>query len=249
MSDTLFIGANHIHLDEIGSTNSYAKELIASQNMPEGTLVTAGHQTAGRGQAGSRWQDEPSLNLAASYILYPGFLPVDKQFSLNMAISLAVRELCEELTGEEIRIKWPNDIYSADSKLAGILIENTIIGNMMGSSVIGIGLNVNQTNFDPALPNPCSIKTITGNDVTLEKVIKSLNGYIEKYYFQLRQSHFNFLDRAYTDNLYRYHRTGLFSRGGQTFRGEITGVSKEGKLLIHADGKELRFGMKEVEYL
>jgi BirA family biotin operon repressor/biotin-[acetyl-CoA-carboxylase] ligase len=249
MSDTLFIGAHHLSLETVDSTNTYAKTLIADQRPPEGTLVTTRLQTAGRGQSGSTWQAEPGLNLTASYILYPSFLSADRQFFLNMAVSLAVRELCEEITGHEIRIKWPNDIYHKNKKLAGILIENTISGSQLASSVVGIGLNINQTTFDPGLPNPTSVKLITGQQTQIEAVIPQLNSYIEKYYLQLRQLHFNFLDKGYMVHLYRYHQTATYSRNGQTFRGEITGVTKEGKLIIESGGKELRFGMKEVEYL
>ena len=166
-----------------------------------------------------------------------------------MAVSLAVRDLCEEITGHEIRIKWPNDIYQRNKKLAGILIENTISGSNLSSSVIGIGLNINQTEFDPALPNPTSVKRITGQDHDVETVISKLNSYLEKYYLQLRQLHFNFLDKGYTVNLYRYNQTAVFRKSGQEFRGEITGVTKEGKLIIESNGRYYRFGLKEVEYV
>jgi BirA family biotin operon repressor/biotin-[acetyl-CoA-carboxylase] ligase len=156
--------------------------------------------------------------------LYPTFLAADKQFFLNMAVSLAVRELCEEAINDEIRIKWPNDIYHKNKKLAGILIENTISGSQLASSVIGIGLNVNQTEFDPNIPNPTSLKLVSGQEQTLEKITHKLSVYLEKYYLQLRK-----------DN--------------QEFRGEIVGVTKEGKLIIESNGKQLKFGMKEVEYL
>jgi BirA family biotin operon repressor/biotin-[acetyl-CoA-carboxylase] ligase len=249
MSDTLFIGANHISLPSVDSTNTYAKQLIAEKKPVEGTLVTAMEQTAGRGQVGSQWHTVPGMNLTASYVLYPAFLSADKQFFLNMAVSLALRELCEELTNQEIRIKWPNDIYHRKKKIAGILIENTISGSQLSSSVIGIGLNVNQTDFDLSLPNPTSIKLITGNDFAIGMIIPKLSIYIEKYYLQLRQLHFNFLDKGYTVHLYKYHQTSSFMKNGQEFRGEITGVTKEGKLIIESNGKELKFGMKEVEYL
>jgi BirA family biotin operon repressor/biotin-[acetyl-CoA-carboxylase] ligase len=250
MSETLFIGANHISLETVDSTNTYAKNLLGGKKPSEGTLITTEEQSAGRGQAGSQWLSIPGLNLTASYILYPAFLSADKQFFLNMAISLAVRELCEDVTGHEIRIKWPNDIYHRNKKLAGILIENTISGSQITSSVVGIGLNVNQTSFDPDLPNPTSVKLITGQELSIETIILKLNAYIEKYYLQLRHLHFNFLDKGYTVHLYRYHQTASYSRaGGQVFRGEITSVTKEGKLIIESNGKELRFGMKEVEYL
>jgi BirA family biotin operon repressor/biotin-[acetyl-CoA-carboxylase] ligase len=249
MSNPLFTGANHIALDSVDSTNSYAKLLIAGQRPPEGTLITASEQTAGRGQAESKWHTDAGLNLTASYILYPTFLAADKQFFLNMAVSLAVRELCEEAINDEIRIKWPNDIYHKNKKLAGILIENTISGSQLASSVIGIGLNVNQTEFDPNIPNPTSLRLASGQNQTLETITHKLSVYLEKYYLQLRNLHFNFLDKAYMVNLYRYHQTALYRKDNQEFRGEIVGVTKEGKLIIESNGRQLKFGMKEVEYL
>ncbi|MCW3127935.1 MAG: biotin/acetyl-CoA-carboxylase ligase, partial [Bacteroidetes bacterium] len=173
----------------------------------------------------------------------------DKQFFLNMAVSLAVRELCEEVTNDEIRIKWPNDIYHKKKKIAGILIENTISGSQLSSSVIGIGLNVNQTEFDPGIPNPTSLKLITGQEQSLDAVTQKLSIYMEKYYLQLRNLHFNFLDKGYTVHLYRYNQTASFRKDNQEFRGEIIGVTKEGKLIIESNGKQLKFGLKEVEYL
>ena len=249
MPDTLFIGTNHISLDVIDSTNSYAKSLLTTDKIPEGTLITAREQTAGRGQTENVWQTEAGSNLSASYILYPSFLSADRQFFLNMAVSLAVRELCEEAVNDEIRIKWPNDIYHKNKKVAGILIENTISGSQLSSSVIGIGLNVNQIEFAPAIPNPTSLRLITGREQDLHSITEKLSGYIEKYYLQLKNLHFNFLDKAYTVHLYRYNQTALFRKDNQEFRGEIVGVTKEGKLMIESNGKQLRFGLKEVEYL
>lgn len=249
MSHPLFVGANHIALHSIDSTNNYAKNLLSAQKVPEGTLITAAEQTAGRGQAGSRWQTEPGLNLTASYILYPTFLSADRQFFLSMAVSLAVRELCEEMVNDEVRIKWPNDIYHNGRKLAGILIENTISGSQLSSSIIGIGLNVNQVEFDPALPNPASLRTVTSQEQNLQRITERLSSYLEKYYLQLRSLHFNFLDKAYMVNLYQYNKTALYRKDGQEFRGEIVGVTKEGKLIIESGGKQWKFGLKEVEYL
>lgn len=249
MSDTLFVGSNHITLDSVDSTNDYAKKLLGENRPPEGTLITARSQTKGRGQAGSKWQAAAGLNITASIVLYPTFLTADKQFFLNMAVSLAVKELCEELTNDEIRIKWPNDIYHRDNKLAGILIENTISGSHLSSAIIGVGLNVNQTTFDPALPNPTSIQLITEEVRSIDKATRRLCVYIEKFYLQLRQQHFNFLDKGYMVSLYRYHQTATYRKDKQEFKGQITGVTKEGKLIIESNGKDLKFGMKEIEYL
>ena len=250
MNETLFIGRNTIMLDSVDSTNNYAKELLSKSKPIAGTAIMAKEQYAGRGQMGNTWQTQAGKNLTLSVILYPDFLDADKQFYLNMAISLGVKDFCESvLQDDEVRIKWPNDIYHLDNKLGGILIENSISAGKIASCVVGIGLNINQTEFDPSVPNPASFAKITETPHAIDKLAEKLFSFLEKYYLQLRQQHFNFLDRAYTDSLYRYQQTHEFKKGNQVFKGEINGVAKDGKLLIHSNGKELRFAFKEVEYI
>lgn len=247
--DTLFIGKNCIELSAVGSTNSYAKNLLATERPPEGTLITASEQHAGRGQVGNTWQSEPGKNMTASVILYPEFLDADKQFFLNMAVSLAVKDFCESVLNDEVKIKWPNDIYWRDKKLGGILIENTITGSRISTSVVGIGLNVNQEVFPESLPNPVSMIQISTIEYKIQHLLGGLSAYLEKYYLQLRQQHFNFLDKAYTVALYRYQQTHEYKKGNQILRGEINGVAKDGKLILHCNGREMRFAFKELEYV
>ena len=252
MNNSLFIGKNLIELDSVDSTNSFAKEMLSNSRPIEGTVITAKEQFAGRGQMGNKWNAEAGKNITLSLVLYPDQLDADKQFFLNMAIALAVKDFCEFVLGDEIKIKWPNDIYYHDRKIAGILIENSISGTKITSSVVGIGINVNQEEFDPALPNPASliqIKKPSAPLYDLPVLIGELCAYLEKYYLQLRQQHYHFLDKGYTVALYRYQQTHEFKRGDTTFKGEINGVAKDGKLIIHSGGKELRFGFKEVEYI
>lgn len=249
MSGQLFIGKSLIELDSVDSTNSYLKNLMNSANPPEGTVVITREQTAGRGQQGASWASEPDSNITLSVLLYPDFLDADKQFYLNMAVSLGVKDFCEFILKDEVKIKWPNDIYHLNRKLGGILIENTVTGQRLSSSVVGIGLNVNQRQFDVSIPNPVSMTQITGQTFDLSTLVNDLCAFLEKYYLQLRQQHFNFLERAYTDALFRYQQTYEFKKGGQVFKGEINGVTKEGKLVIHCQGKEQRFAFKEVEYV
>lgn len=249
MLNTLFTGRRVISLESIDSTNNFAKELLRTDKVVEGTLISAREQVAGKGQAGNKWLTEPGQNLTVSYILQPGFLPVDKQFYLSMVASLAVRECCETLAHTDFHIKWPNDIYYLDEKIAGILIENILTGNKISSAVIGIGLNVNQTFFDISIPNATSLRNVNFEQYDLAIVRDTLSYFLEKYYLQLRLMHYNFIERAYVTSLYRYHQTALFISGKKTFRGQITGVSKDGKLLIESDGKEMRFAFKEVQFV
>lgn len=248
-SSPLFIGVNVIELKETTSTNTEAKLLIEQEKPLEGTLIIANKQTKGKGQHGNSWQTEAGKNLTCSYILYPVFLSADKHFYLNMVVSLAVKEVCEVILEDEVKVKWPNDIYYGNKKIAGILIENSISGATVITSIVGIGLNVNQTEFDTNLQNPGSLKQFTGHDILLQNIQQNLNVFLEKYYLQLRQQHFHFLQRAYTEALFRYNQTALFKKGEQTFKGEITGIARDGKLIIESNGKELRFNMQEVKFV
>jgi len=253
MTTTLFIGKNLIELDSVDSTNSFARQLLSNSRPAEGTVIMAKEQFAGRGQMGNKWSTEAGKNITLSIVLYPDQLEADKQFFLNMAIALAVKDFCEFVLLDEVKIKWPNDIYYHDKKIGGILIENSISGSKITSSVLGIGINVNQEEFDEGLPNPASLiqikKPADASTYDIPKLVEELCSCIEKYYLQLRQLHYNFLDKAYTEALYRYQQTHEFKRGESTFKGEINGVTKDGKLVIHSGTKELRFGFKEVEYI
>ena len=247
--DTLFVGKNIIELESVDSTNNYAKELLTKEKPVEGTVIFAHEQQNGRGQMGNTWKTEAGKNLTLSIILYPDFLDADKQFYLNMAICLAVKDFCESVLTDEIKIKWPNDIYWHNKKLGGVLIENTINGNRISSSVIGIGVNVNQEGFDETLPNPVSLFQISNFNFKLSILVEALCVFIEKYYLQLRQMHFNFLDKGYTVALYRYQQTHEFRKGEQILKGEINGVAKDGKLILHSNGKESRYAFKEIEFV
>lgn len=249
MPDTLFTGQNIIEIATVDSTNNYLKDLLNEKRPVEGTAVMAYTQYSGRGQTGNMWASEPGKNLTVSYLFYPVFLEASRQFYLNMAVALAVKDCCELLLGDEVKIKWPNDIYYRDKKIAGILIENSISGSYLNTSVIGIGLNVNQTVFPESIPNPSSLSLIKETEFELRIVLNELSHFLEKYYLQLRQQHFNFLDKAYTVALYRYQQTHEFRQGEKLLRGEINGVTKEGKLILHSNGKEHRFSFKEIEYV
>jgi BirA family biotin operon repressor/biotin-[acetyl-CoA-carboxylase] ligase len=248
-SSPIFTGINVIELEETTSTNTEAKYLIENEKPLEGTVIVCKKQTRGRGQQGNKWLSEPGKNLTCSYIMYPVFLAAEKNFYLNIAASLAVKEVCESFIEDEVKVKWPNDIYFGNKKIAGILIENSISGATVITSIIGIGINVNQIEFDEEIPHPGSLKMFTGNDIDLSEVLNRLNVYLEKYYLQLRNQHFHFLQRAYTEALFRYHQTAYFKKGEQIFKGEIVGIARDGKLIIHSNGKEMRFSIHDIQFI
>lgn len=184
-----------MYISTTNSTNTLLKELLAKGEWPEGErfLYTA-FQTAGRGQAGNGWESEEGKNLLCS-ILLP---PKKELFDLNVLTAVAV----QRLLGEGFTIKWPNDIYYGDKKVAGILIENAIIGNEIKYSIAGIGLNVNQTTFLSSAPNPVSLKQISGKETDIDALMQALMAQIEAL---------EAMDEA---QVWAYYRDHLYRREG-----------------------------------
>ena len=165
----LTIGDQVIWLEEVNSTNSHAA-IMARKQVPEGVVIAARYQTEGKGQRGNSWESEEGKNLTFSVLLYPTFLPVRDQFLLSKLTTLAI---CDTLSPyiQGVSVKWPNDIYVDDCKIAGILIENSFSSHLLDTSIIGIGLNVNQKIFADDIPNPTSLAILT------ERVIGSMRCY------------------------------------------------------------------------
>ena len=149
---TLFVGQNLIKLSSVDSTNNFLKSLVSnSEPLPEGTVIMADDQYAGRGQQNNIWKAEPGKNLTFSVLLKPTFLPLSQQFLLNMVVSTAINNALSHFLSDGLSVKWPNDIYFRDQKIGGVLIENTIVGNDIKTAIIGIGINVNQQHFEAEL--------------------------------------------------------------------------------------------------
>ena len=164
-----------LHFDEINSTNVYLYDKMAEKQDISDMVVVASHQTAGRGMGKNQWESEAGKNLLFSIALNVNYLEAENQFKISQAVSVAIVEtLSQFIDNQRLFIKWPNDIYFGDKKLAGMLIQNTIEGRMMGISIIGIGLNVNQIEFSKDIPNPISMKQISGNDFDLENLLNLL---------------------------------------------------------------------------
>ncbi len=238
----------------------------------EGTVVVARIQEQGRGQRGAGWESEPGKNLTMSILLNPTFLRPDEQFQLNKAVSLGVAEFVHPLlhlpqrgretaprpgslpfgeSGERgmVSIKWPNDIYIGNKKIAGILIENTVSGNKLQQSVVGIGINVNQEKLYADLPNPTSLKRIIGKEFDQKQCLEELCSCIEARYLQLRAGQTESLDADYLKHLYRYGEPAHYKYKGETLKAKITGVSKTGKLLLEKEnGERLECDFKEVRF-
>jgi BirA family biotin operon repressor/biotin-[acetyl-CoA-carboxylase] ligase len=250
--ETLFIGRNRIELDTLVSTNTHALELIRQKNQPEGTVVITPSQTGGRGNRGNTWESAPGKNLSMSIILKPHFLALDLQFDLSRIVSLALSALLDELIDNElhpVRIKWPNDVYIGNRKIAGILIENVIQDSKLSASVIGIGLNVNQTVFIHA-PSAVSLQQLESKSFDLLVVEEKLCKYVEVYYLQLISGKRLQLEKEYLDKLYWLNEEHLYKSKSRPFKGVITGVNVQGKLKIRmVSGEVQEFDLKEIQFV
>lgn len=247
----LFVGQNFITLKEVGSTNNFLKELLSkSTPLIEGTVIMAENQYAGRGQHQNGWHAEPGKNLTFSLLLKPVFLPVPAQFDLIRVISLGVFDALEPLLGNKLKIKWPNDIYYADYKLGGMLIENIVQGGQIKNSIIGIGLNVNQENFPPGLSNPISVKQILHTDYDLKTLLSNICRNIEAWYLNLKAGKNSLVRNVYLSRLYWLNEAGSFKTNDNIFTGIIKGVRDGGLLVVkNNNDEELEFSLKEIEFL
>ena len=246
---SLFIGQNRIELDKIDSTNNYASDLLSKKRPIEGTVILAHEQTAGKGQRGSTWETKAGLNLTVSIILYPR-QELKKQFFLNEVVSLALCDYVITELGEQVKIKWPNDIFFKDKKIAGVLIENSVKGSVIDSSVIGIGLNVNQTAFGNYPLQASSLKAISGKEYLLQNCLDAFCSFLEARYLQLKAGNEKIVQEDYHKALYRLGEFHNYIVDEKNILAKITGVSEEGKLLIETDQKEKYiFDNKEIRFV
>lgn len=249
-SQSIFTGKNVIFLQETHSTNTDAMDLLSKTNPPEGTCIITDFQTVGRGQIGRTWHSERGKNLLVSYIFYPKQLNAIDQFYLNIVASLALVGTLAKL-GVAVKIKWPNDIYYDDYKLTGILIQNVLYGSIIKSTVVGIGLNVNQAEFSSLIPNPISITNITKTMHDLQDVYNLLSSQLEYYYQLLQAKKFNQLSNLYHEHLYRINQKSQFSEPeGENFYGSIQGVTSDGRLTIEKEnGIKQSYMLKDIIYI
>jgi len=245
------IGNEMIRLPEVDSTNRYFMDWLTKEKPEEGTLVITGDQTSGKGMDGARWESERDQNLTFSFILYPAFLAPEAQFYLNKTISLGLVDLVSELLPgrNDIRIKWPNDIYIGDHKVAGTLIQNGVKGSVFDFSVIGIGLNVNQVAFQGEAANPVSLKIVAGKAFNLEEVLKLTLEKIENRYDLLKQGQKQAIDENYLKLLYRINQLSGYFYKGSSIKAKITGVNRYGQLILEIPGEKIiECDLKEIRF-
>jgi len=239
------IGHRIIHLPVIDSTNNYLTMLFNKGDINHGCVIMADKQTRGRGQRDSNWESEDGKNIMFSLCIEPQNFPVLKQFDISCFTSICIINFLNEI-GISAKIKWPNDIMVHDQKIAGILIENQLTGKNIKLANIGIGININQINFNILNATSLIKELKSKRDISKDKslIIEHLNiGYNTFFY------NHNELRKEYLEHLYQYKITAKYKSKNGFFLGEITGISDWGKLRVKVDGQIIEFDNKEIEYI
>lgn len=247
--NTLFVGQSLLKLKTVASTNDYVADMIKNSVVHEGTIVAADIQTNGKGQRGNIWRSEPYKNLTFSLVLYPNFLDATDHFYLNKAITIGIKRFVDRKVFDEVKIKWPNDVYLNELKIGGVLIENTLKGKRIGASIVGIGLNVNQEIFANDVPNPTSLKLETGVFSNLDFALEELAGEIEATYLKIKQNKKS-LDDEFNKSLLGLNEWRSYKVKNKKLQLKAIGVDEYGKLItIDEDGNEHLFDFKEIEFM
>jgi BirA family biotin operon repressor/biotin-[acetyl-CoA-carboxylase] ligase len=244
MNGGLTFGNEILVLDEVTSTNLYVQDLATNKNLIEGYVVRAKTQTSGKGQRGNVWETEPHKNLTFSLVLKPN-LAVNEQFMLSKVVALGIADFLTSLNLEQVKIKWPNDIWVNNKKVAGILIENTLKTNKISTSIVGVGLNVNQQEFSPNL-NATSLQNELNINFDIEALLNDLLICLEKRYLMLRALQYQKINTDYLTNLLGYNTELNYKIGHNQCKGIIRGVNPLGLLQLEIDGQPNEFDLKEV---
>ena len=216
----------------------------------EGDIIIAESQTAGRGQRGHTWHSNEGVNLTFSTVLTPNFLTAIEQFMLSEVVALSLVDTLAEY-GVECRIKWTNDIYAGDKKIAGVLIEQSLAGEHIARTIVGIGLNVNQREFPQDLPNPTSIVVERGAECERREVLECFLKHLNKWYSSLERGEREHIVKTYNERLYRRDAFHTYAYpSGEKFEAAIRGVRATGHLCLeHRNGTFGEYAFKEVEFV
>jgi BirA family biotin operon repressor/biotin-[acetyl-CoA-carboxylase] ligase len=237
-------------IQETASTNLLMQTMLASGKLKSGDVIRAINQKEGQGQSGNKWESEAGKNLTFSVFIQHQNLAAENLFMLNKAIALALRSYLKAQHIAEVKIKWPNDIYVGDKKIAGMLTFNSFLGNKLNTSIIGLGLNMNQIHFRTNAPKPVSLRQLTGLEYSLDSELQKLLEFIGKRLVQLETVDFNALNADYLKSLYRIHTTALYKDKQGRFYGKIRDVDSYGRLCVEKEDKtKAYYDLKEITFL
>jgi BirA family biotin operon repressor/biotin-[acetyl-CoA-carboxylase] ligase len=265
------LGQPFVELQSIDSTNNYALDCIRQSKAGHGAAFYAHEQKAGKGQRGRKWSGEKGANIAISIVLDTKPLAISSQFQLSACIAVATQAFFSLYAGSQVKIKWPNDLYWMDKKAGGILIENIITGNRKRENqqpdgrqlsledhnssslwkwaVAGIGININQTRFPDDLPNPISLRQITGKSYDAVALARELCEIADVHFRELILEGFDAIYKKYNTSLYKLNETVKLKKKDDTIITTIKGVSAAGQLITHDGNEEVRFGYGDITWL
>ena len=235
------------HINQCDSTNAYLQRLVAETDAHEGTVVSTSFQTNGRGQLSNVWEAEEGKNILCSILLRPTSLPIKSQFLISQAISVAIVDVLNSYL-DGFFIKWPNDIYYKEDKIAGILIENNLCSAGISTCIIGLGLNVNQQTFKSDAPNPISLYNIIGKETSVAELLGSILENFSNVY-SLVYANVDTLREKYFSHLLFNYQMRIYEDENGVFTGKIIDVENDGHLIIEDEaGAKRRYAFKEVMY-
>ncbi len=245
-----------LEVDKTDSTNLHVREMAQLEETANGhsvapvVVLSTDYQTAGRGQGTNSWESEQGKNLLFSVLIHPTMVPVQRQFLLSMMGALALKEALEAYVSEDITLKWPNDIYWKNKKISGTLIETSLSRGHIKDCVFGVGLNVNQTSFSTALPNPVSLCQIMGHDVDRKELLDCVMKSFVKYYKLMGEGGYADISALYHEALYRKHGFFAYQDQNGTFEGAIVEVEDCGHLVLRdREGHIREYALKDVQFI
>jgi BirA family biotin operon repressor/biotin-[acetyl-CoA-carboxylase] ligase len=240
-------GNNLIHLSEVDSTNNFIAKLILEQNVPFGTVILADYQLKGKGQRGNNWTNSGVKQFAASYYVDTAFLSVEDFVYFNFAIALSVRETIASFVNDDVCIKWPNDVFVKNQKIAGILIETNLKNHKIPFAIVGIGINLNPVD---GIAHATSLNEKSEVNLDAKQVLYRLNAYLNHHYAFLKRGELNAIKNEYESCLWRKNEQipMLIKSSGEQFNGKIVGVNTNGNLMVERDHQELEFRNQELSF-
>lgn len=242
-------GHPFIEIPTVESTNIHAMEQARARLAAPGTAFFAHVQTRGKGQRGRQWHSTPGENIAISLLVEPPDRNPTRGFPLSCATAMGCYDFYKSMAGDETAIKWPNDIYWRDRKAGGILIENIIRSGSWEMAVVGIGININQVQFDPSLPNPVSLRQITGKHFEPVKLARTLCTFLDRRYQTLATGQWLSIFNEYQEALYGRGRRFRFRSGDDFFEAIVTGVTEDGQLELSEYGRFRHFDFGSLEWI
>ena len=245
---TQLLGKKVIFLSQCHSTNDEARAYIQQNpDFAEGITIITSNQTNGRGQRGNNWISPPHVNATFSILLRPKFLSTSRQFDLNIIISIGIHRALTDILGDGVSVKWPNDIFVGNNKLGGILIESFVKGEQISSSIVGIGININQTIFQ--IEHATSLRSKTGASFEINDVIERILLSLEKVYQSAQNEDMALLKAEYARLLYKIHKQTDFQIHDRRFQGIIKGVTDNGKLIVEESNAISTYEIKEISMI